>query len=295
MPDRQTITLMGADGVRLTGTAAGAGPLVVLLHGGGQTRHSWDRTLDRLSGAGFRALSLDARGHGDSGWAPLGGYSLDGYRGDVRAVLEQLPEPPAIVGASLGGVAAMLALGADPNGGVGLARCLVLVDVVPRMEDEGVRRVRRFMASAPDGFATLDEAADAIAGFRAGRPRPKSLEGLAKNLRLHPDNRYHWHWDPRVLDGFQGTEAERHQLMADAARGVAVPTLLVRGRDSDVVGDEGTRELAALIPHVRVAEIADAGHMVAGDSNDVFSAAIIAYVREHAPSDDEAEPAAADQ
>lgn len=283
MGKRRSITIVGADDVPLAGTMAGDGPLVLLLHGGGQTRHSWDRTLGRMVDAGCTALSLDMRGHGDSGWAPgTSGYDLDSYRRDVRAALGQLPEPPAVVGASLGGVAAMLALGTDPYGGIALARCLVLVDVVPRMEDVGVRRIREFMASAPNGFATLDEAADAIARYRARPARPRSLDGLAKNLRLHRDNRYRWHWDPRILDGFGGTEEERHRVMADAARGIAVPTLLVRGADSDVVGDEGTRELAELIPHVRVSEIAGAGHMVAGDSNDVFSDAIIGYVREHA-------------
>jgi pimeloyl-ACP methyl ester carboxylesterase len=282
MGERRTITLVGAERVPLVGTRAGVGPLVLLLHGGGQTRHSWDRTVDRLVAAGCSALALDMRGHGNSGWAPSGSYDFDAYREDVRAVLHQLPEPPAIVGASLGGVAAMLALGAEPDGGVALARCLVLVDVVPRMLDAGVQRVQQFMASAPDGFASLDEAADAIARYRPNRPRPSSLDGLAKNLRLHADNRYRWHWDPKVLTGFRGTEEERHRAMAAAARDVAIPTLLVRGAESDVVGDEGIRELSELIPQVRVANIGQAGHMVAGDSNDVFSESIIEYVREHA-------------
>lgn len=283
MPEHRSITLLGADGVQLTGTIAGDGPLVLLLHGGGQTRYSWDRTLDRLVAAGCTGLALDMRGHGDSGWARPGGYDFDDYRDDIRAVLAQLPQPPAIVGASLGGVAAMLALGADANGGAGLARCLVLVDVVPQMQDAGVRRIKQFMLSVQDGFASLDEAADAVAQYRVGRPRPRSLDGLAKNLRLYPDNRYRWHWDPLILDGFEDNPAERHRVLADAARRVTVPTLLVRGAHSDVVGDEGTRDLAALIPHVQVAQIADAGHMVAGDSNDAFSVAIIAYVREHGP------------
>jgi pimeloyl-ACP methyl ester carboxylesterase len=284
LTEHRSITLRGADNVRLAGTLAGEGPPVLLLHGGGQTRHSWNRIIDRLVAAGYSALSIDLRGHGDSGWAPAGGYDLSDYRGDVRVVLSQLADPPAIVGASLGGVSAMLALGADPCGGVGLASCLVLVDVVPRMENAGVSRIRQFMRSAPDGFASLDDAAEAIAQYRSDRPRPRSLDGLAKNLRLHPDNRYRWHWDPNILDGFRGSESERHRILADAARGVAVPTLLVRGAQSDVVGDDGTRELAALIPHVEIAQIADAGHMVAGDSNDVFGDAIVHYVRENAPA-----------
>lgn len=283
MGKSDTITFPGADGVTLVGTLNGEGPLVLLLHGGGQTRHSWDRTAERLVAAGHTALSLDLRGHGDSDWAPASsGYDFASYRADMRSVLDRLPEPPAIVGASLGGVVALLTLGADPAGGTGLASCLVLVDIVPRMEGVGVQRIQRFMNSAPDGFATLDEAADAIAAYRPERPRPRSVDGLAKNLRLHSDNRYRWHWDPRILDGFDETEDERHREMADAARGVAVPTLLVRGARSDVVGDAGTEELARLIPHVRVTQIADAGHMVTGDSNDVFSAAIIDYLRDPA-------------
>lgn len=281
MSERESITLLGAEHLRLAGTIAGDGPLVLLLHGGGQTRHSWDRTVDRLVAAGYRALSLDMRGHGESGWAPPGRYRLNDYRDDIAAVLDHLPEAPAVVGASLGGVATMLALGADPAGGARLARCLVLVDVVPKLEDAGLRRVEQFMTSAPEGFASLDEAADAIARYRPGWPRPRSLDGLAKNLRLHPDNRYRWHWDPLVLDGMTDDEADRHRVLADAARRVAVPTLLVRGGQSDVVSDEGTRELAALIPDVRVAEISGAGHMVAGDNNDLFGAAILPYLREH--------------
>jgi pimeloyl-ACP methyl ester carboxylesterase len=283
MSQRRTVTFAGSGGVSLVGSEAGEGPLVLLLHGGGQTRHSWDRTLDRLVTAGYQPLSLDQRGHGDSDWAPPGHYDFNSYRDDVRAVLAQLPERPAVVGASLGGVAGLLALAAEPDGGLGRARCLVLVDIVPGMNMAGVQRIHDFMASAPDGFASLDEAAEAIAGFRGGsRPRPASTRGLAKNLRLHADNRYRWHWDPNVLTGFSDTERERHRILSEAARLVAVPTLLVRGAQSDVVGDEGTRELAELIPQVQVANIAEAGHMVAGDSNDVFSEAIIAYVGAHA-------------
>jgi pimeloyl-ACP methyl ester carboxylesterase len=69
-----------------------------------------------------------------------------------------------------------------------------------------------------------------------------------------------------------------HNLLVEAARGVQVPTLLVRGARSDVVSNRGIEELSTLIPHVQIAEVADAGHMVAGDSNDPFSAEIIAFL-----------------
>ncbi|MCU1656996.1 MAG: hypothetical protein JWO57_1652, partial [Pseudonocardiales bacterium] len=244
----------------------------------GQTRHSWDRTAQRLADADCTALALDLRGHGDSDWAPDGTYGLEANMRDLLAVLGQLDERPAIVGASMGGAAAMMTLGNDPLGGVGLARRLVLVDVTPRMEPEGLGRVRDFMSSAPDGFASLEEAADAVAGYLPGRPRPVSTEGLAKNLRLHPDQRYRWHWDPRIMVGFALNDEDRHAVLATAASGVRVPTLLVRGARSDVVNEEGMRELSTLIPDVQFAEVGQAGHMVAGDSNDPFTDTILAFV-----------------
>src|SRR3954471_8143391 len=78
----------GRDGNRLAADVAGAddAPPVVLLHGGGQTRHSWGTTLGVLADRGWRAYSVDLRGHGDSAWATDGDYTLDAFADDVRAV-----------------------------------------------------------------------------------------------------------------------------------------------------------------------------------------------------------------
>jgi pimeloyl-ACP methyl ester carboxylesterase len=147
------------------------------------------------------------------------------------------------------------------------------------MEPEGVDRIKAFMNSAPDGFATLDEAADAVAAYLHHRPRPADLSGLRKNLRQRPDGRWAWHWDPRFM-----TQGERHNefddldRLAAAARAVSVPTLLVRGGISDVVSMDGARELQALVPHAQLVDVAGAGHMVAGDRNDRFSEAVLTFL-----------------
>jgi pimeloyl-ACP methyl ester carboxylesterase len=268
--------------VDLVASRYGSGPTVVLLHGGGQTRHSWDSTALQLAAHGYTAVAVDQRGHGESSWSPDGVYGVEIYARDLDQLIDQLIDQigarPAIVGASLGGIAGLVALGNDPDGGTNRASCLVLVDITPRMEPDGIERIRDFMASAPDGFASLDEAADAVAAYLPGRPRPTSTAGLAKNLRLHPDRRYRWHWDPQIMHGF-GDPAERHEMFTRAARGVKVPTLLVRGARSDVVSEQGQRELATLIPQARFAEVGGAGHMVAGDSNDPFAAEIVGFLR----------------
>jgi non-heme chloroperoxidase len=265
-------------GVRIAGDfhpGRADAPPVLLLHGGGQTRHSWARTAQRLAAAGRAAYALDLRGHGESEWAADGDYSLDAFVADALAVIGTLERPPVLVGASLGGMTALLVAGEHP----GRARALVLVDIVVDPAPAGVQRILDFMAARPDGFADLEEAADAIAAYNPNRRRPRSLDGLRKNLRRGEDGRWRWHWDPQFLNirDEPQRQADRARLRA-AARALTIPTLLVRGGRSDVVSDEGLADMRALVPHAEVIDVQAAGHMVAGDDNDVFAAGLEAFL-----------------
>src|SRR5690606_16050659 len=148
-------------------------------------------------GAGYCAFTLDARGHGDSDWCPKGDYSAPTLATDLGAVIRSLPAKPVIVGASMGGLTAMLALGEDPSLD---CAALVLVDVAPRLERQGVRRVIEFMRRHQDGFETLEQVRNAIAAYNPHRPPPEDLSGLRKNLRQRGDGRFYWHWDPAFLN-----------------------------------------------------------------------------------------------
>jgi non-heme chloroperoxidase len=278
-PAATPVTYEGDDGLRLAGDAYGdpADPPVLLLHGGGQTRHAWGGTAAALAANGWYAISLDLRGHGDSAWDPMGDYSVDALARDLRCVVSTLARPPVLVGASLGGLTALAAVGESDEP---LAAAVVLVDIAPRVEPDGVQRIVEFMTGNPDGFATLEEAADAIASYAAHRPRPKDLSGLRKNLRLGDDGRYRWHWDPRMVSGDRRPNATRDpERMERCARALRVPTLLVRGRMSDIVSEEGARAFLALVPQASYADVSGAGHMVAGDRNDAFSSAVLAFLR----------------
>jgi pimeloyl-ACP methyl ester carboxylesterase len=278
-PER--VVFSGADGNRMVADVLGSGPVAVLLHGGGQTRHSWNRTAQAIAASGQTAVAVDMRGHGDSDWSADRTYSRYQHADDVRAICGQVEGRPALIGASMGGIASLIATGDSADGGRSLARCLALVDVTPRMESAGVDRILDFMLSAPSGFASIEEAAEAVAGYLPGRPRPKSASGLIKNLRLGSDDRYHWHWDPHIVEDMPTDSAARERMHAELstiARRVSIPTLLVRGGDSDVVSAESVRELKALIPHAEVAEVSRAGHMVAGDDNHTFAGAILDFL-----------------
>jgi pimeloyl-ACP methyl ester carboxylesterase len=276
-------TFTGASGNRLVGDVFGdRGPPVLLLHGGGQTRHAWRKTAETVARMGYTAHAVDLRGHGDSEWVKDGGYGFPDFAADVRMLAAALAERagmrPVAVGASLGGIASLLAEGGEgrPNGPVFAA--LVLVDITPRVDLDGVAKVHGFMrAHAYEGFATVEEAADAVAAYLPHRPRPRSNEGLKKNLRLHADGRWRWHWDPRFLDGRRrvgpgGGEVER--LLVAAAKRIEIPTLLVRGASSELVKEEHARELLELVPGATYVDVSGARHMVAGDRNDQFTAAI---------------------
>ncbi|QIG80714.1 alpha/beta fold hydrolase [Stakelama tenebrarum] len=272
----ELLRFRGTD-VELVADATGPedGMPILFLHGSGQTRQSWGKALHEAAKRGYRAISLDMRGHGDSGWAPDGAYSLDAFADDLIEVLRQLPQPAVVVGASLGGLTGMLIAGEHAE----RLRALILVDITAKVEMEGAREVVDFMGSAEDGFASLEEAADAVAAYLPHRPRPKDTSGLARNLRQR-GGRWYWHWDPAFMNMNRIPTEEGpppHDLPA-AARQITVPTLLVRGGRSRIVSDEGAKEFLELVPHAEYADIAGAHHMVAGDANDAFNDAVFGFV-----------------
>jgi non-heme chloroperoxidase len=201
---------------------------------------------------------------------------------DVLAVLQQIdPQArPVLVGASMGGGVALKAIGEDHLD----ATALVLVDIAPRIEPEGVEKIRSFMFAKPEGFASLDEVADAIGSYQPHRERPTNLVGLAKNLRLGEDGKFHWHWDPVFMQGPRDLGSRQAQ-QERSARNLKVPALLVRGGLSDIVSEEGAREFLALCPHAEYIDVVGASHMVAGDRNDVFADSVIEFLSRTVPVD----------
>ena len=248
---------------------------VVLLHGGGQTRHAWGTTARAMVRAGYYVVSLDLRGHGESEWAPT--YVIDSFVRDLKAVIAELPSPgPVLIGASLGGLISLLAVGESPNG---LARGMVLVDITPKIEATGVARILGFMMANPEGFASLADAANAVSAYLPNRPRPPRFDGLRRNLRLRADGRYYWHWDPTLFDTLEtGADDARLRRLETAATRIDIPTLLVRGQRSELVSTDSVRHFLGLIPLAEWIDVAGSGHMVAGDRNTAFTASILDFL-----------------
>lgn len=272
---REALSFVTDDGLTLAGSAFGPtdGPLVLLLHGGGQTRHAWTGAAKRLAGEGCRIVSYDARGHGDSDWSPDGNYRIPRYGHDLVGVIESLGRPAALVGASLGGTSSLLAAFEAPA----LVRAIALVDIVPGFAASGVKRIREFMQGNPEGFASLDEAAAAVRAYNPNRTDGNPA-GLMRNLRESADGRLRWHWDPRMLEGTPTAETSAMLAERLAALPQSLPLLLIAGAQSDVVDKSAMESFRRQAPHADIVTVSRAGHMVAGDRNDAFGDAISAFL-----------------
>jgi pimeloyl-ACP methyl ester carboxylesterase len=252
---------------------------VVLMHGGGQTRNSWASSMQALLAAGYRVINYDARGHGESGWSPDGVYSFPIRAADLKDVLVDTPGPFALIGASMGGVTALQAIGE------GVApRALVLVDIVLRPAPRGVQRIREFMLGNPEGFSDLEEAAMAVAAYNPMRRRPLDPAGLMRNLRRGTDGRLHWHWDPRILPANMGQDlGAMERVITHLPKVRGIPTLLIRGMQSDMLSEASVTEFRRSLPHAELLDVADAGHMVVGDSNEIFARGVLDFLSAHCP------------
>ncbi|ETB19119.1 peroxidase [Mycobacterium avium subsp. avium 10-9275] len=277
----ETVEFAGVDGITLVADewnrgSDGAGrPSILMLHGGGQNRFSWKNTGQTLADEGLHVVALDSRGHGDSDRSPQADYQIETLTADVLRVLDAIGRPVTIIGASMGGLTGILA--AHRAGPAKVTR-LVLVDVVPRFEKDGSARIRDFMISGLDGFDSLEQAADAVAAYLPYRSKPRSPEGLKKNLRLR-DGRWCWHWDPAFMTKPGDDPELRTESFEQAAKNLSIPVLLIRGKLSDVVSPEGVRHFLATVPRAEFVELSNAGHTAAGDDNDAFSDAVVAFVK----------------
>ena len=254
---------------------------VLLLHGGGQTRHSWKKSGFQIAKKGWYVLALDARGHGESSWSKKLNYSFDYISKDLLFVIQALDKKPVLIGASMGGFCSMLVLAKFPE----IAKALILVDVSPKVEQKGIDRIFQFMGSKPEGYESLEEVRAAIANYLPHRKNTGSLKGLKKSLRKLPNGNYGWHWDPEMLKVWSSLTDHRNPNESEdffngVLQNLLVPCLLVRGGMSDVVSIETVKDLLKIAPNLQFIDIKDAGHMIAGDSNDIFTDALLGFLQQ---------------
>ncbi|HEX7036048.1 MAG TPA: alpha/beta hydrolase [Pseudomonadales bacterium] len=256
-------------------------PAVLLLHGGNQSAHSWDLVSLALSGE-FHVLALDQRGHGDSEWSRGAHYGIDEMMQDAAAFIAAAgPERPVVVGHSMGGMVALTLAHRQPQTLEGL----VVVDVGPEVSEQGTRMIRDFVGRNVE-FDDLEEFLDRVQRYDPYRPRAHIERTVKYNLLRRADGRYVSKNDRRRYP-----PPEQASAPADGARrlpgapslaelaALDLPTLIVRGGDSNVLEQDAAERFAAALPRAELTVVENCGHNVASQNTRGFLTALTPFLR----------------
>ena len=250
-------------------------PRLIFVHGGGQSRRSWRRALRNMASSGFSVVSFDLRGHGESSWSDNGDYTLEAHVRDLTAIVKAMPSRPSLIGASLGG---RVALETAARLGPELVKALVLVDLTPRLHPAGMERVQNFLQISMKGFDSIEEAAGVLEKY-AERQIGHNYFRLRNSIRTEPNGRIYWRWDPEAATEKSLARPDIEDLLTEAAAHLKIPTLLVRGTESDLVTDDCVSHFKQTLPSAEVFNIEGGGHLMKTQDLTVFCEATIDFLK----------------
>jgi esterase len=271
---------LDADGLRLHYLDWGNedAPPMLLLHGFSGHAHTWDALARAMCGE-FRVLALDQRGHGDSDWATDGAYTVDDHVADIAALHDQLMlDPVVLIGLSMGGRNAIMFTGVHP----GKVEKLVIVDIGPDIDPHGAERVRRMAAEAPEEFASLDEAVTYLKNYYPRAADAALRQRVEHGLKRWPSGKYTWKYDKFLRDQRRQRTTPTVDLWP-VVRRIKVPTLIMRGSESDIFAVETAKRMQEPIPGSRFVEIQGAGHSIPADAPEAFEKAVREFLTAYAP------------
>jgi pimeloyl-ACP methyl ester carboxylesterase len=250
-------------------------PAVLMLHGFGVSGHMFDEFAERVQDR-YRLIALDQRGHGDSDWSEAGDYSREAFVADVEGFRQALGlDHFVLVGHSMGGLNAVSYTVTHP----GRVSSLILVDVGPEAAKEGVDNIVRF-TRGPDELE-FEQFVELAHRFNQRRTIENIRERMRHRLKPAGDGKWTWKFDSRFRKEDNGLRIGS-QLSNDETwklyRDVPVPTLLVRGEESDVLTQEVAERCVREMQRARLVLVKGAGHSVPGDSPDDFTAAVTTFL-----------------
>ncbi|MEC3982070.1 alpha/beta fold hydrolase [Amycolatopsis sp. H20-H5] len=251
------------DGVEFGYDDVGTGTPLVLVHGHPFNRTMWRPQAERFSRDGWRVITPDLRGYGDSPVVP-GKTGLDTFAADLIRLADHLGLGRFVLGGlSMGGQIVMETHRRYPERLAGL----LLADTSPQADTEEGKRVRnetadRLLAEGMPGYAT--EVLPKMVTPENIRTRPDVAKHVLDMMRASP---------PEGAAAALRGRAERPDYTASLAT-VGVPTLIVVGSEDEFTPVADARLMHRLVPGSVLAVIDGAGHMPnlerEAEFNDVF-------------------------
>jgi len=237
--------------------------VLVCVHGLTRQGRDFD-TLARALAGHYRVVCPDVVGRGRSDWlADPMGYQIPQYVADMVTLLARVnAQTVDWLGTSMGG---LIGIGVAVQAGSPLRR-LVLNDVGPSIEPAALMRIGMYLG-VPARWATLDEAADAMWAISQGfgpHTRAQWLALTEPQLVREADGSYKPRYDPGVAAPFRTVTPEiaktGETLLWQAWDRLALPTLLLRGADSDLLSHATAQAMTGRGPRARLVELAGVGH-----------------------------------
>jgi pimeloyl-ACP methyl ester carboxylesterase len=247
--------------------AAASGPArlpVICLHGLTRNSADFDELAPWLASLNRRVLAPDMRGRGHSQHdADPTHYAPPTYAADVAKLAHDLGIARAVfIGTSMGGIITMtLALGHAK-----LIAAAVLNDTGPLLSSKGLQRIAGY-AGARKTPATWSEAAQAVRAINAtafpDNPDEEWMKWARRAFHENEQGELEMRYDPNIALPLSSGKllpssmAARHAFKKLARKR---PTLLVRGKLSDLIEDEQTEWMRKHAPRMRYAEVPGIGH-----------------------------------
>ena len=249
-------------------------PFMVLLHGLRGHAHSWDDVSAAMF-QDFHVLALDQRGRGDSDWAPGGDYSTESFVDDLAAFSRALGlDSFVLVGHSMGGRIGMAFAARNPE----KVQRLVIVDVGPDIDPKGAERITRELREVPEEFDSFE----AMVAYMSKSNRFASDSVLRRRLQYAtkelPNGKFGWRYDLAVREQRrQGTAPPAPDIWPSLGQ-ITCSTLIVRGADTDTLGEEVAHRMKRDLVHGKLVEVPRAGHMVFEDNPEDFISQLTSFL-----------------
>jgi pimeloyl-ACP methyl ester carboxylesterase len=256
-PQSDSVSLNGLRVHYLAWGQPSAAP-VVCVHGYTSSAQAFN-ALARHFQSRFRIIAPDVRGHGESAWSPTHAYQYHDQISDLGGFVDQLGlEQFMLIGTSMGGIIAMAYAGAHPER---LLR-LVINDIGPDAE-VGSQRITQTVGGRPEEFASLEDAMAyrrLVSPITAGRSVEDQRELALGVLRQQPDGRWVWKMDPAYIRQRVQQGPPARPALWPALQRIACPTMVVWGRESDVLSEAQARRMVDVLPHGELVAVPGVGH-----------------------------------
>jgi pimeloyl-ACP methyl ester carboxylesterase len=246
---------------------------VIIVHGLSFFSYDWTGVASQIA-RNREVTAIDMRGFGESGWSPTRNYKLETLSQDVINVLDALGWDKAVLmGHSFGGRVCLATAGWHPE----RAAALVCVDFAPDLAAVGRKHVAERIGRQREIFASVDEAMTYHDDDPANAARRERWQAFLKKT----DSGYVLKRDLHYRDNFKraldGNPSPAPQFLWPMLGEMTVPTLVIRGSNSDMFAAETMDKVRATNPRATMAELAGS-HDLAGDNPDGLARTVSGFL-----------------